>query len=129
MTHSDVVGRTQMARLAAQIGSELDADNAQWTNRFMVPSTSKPGEYYRVAQRKDDGTWGCDCWAWRRKRQCKHLVDILGRLAAVADTVAGEIDASVLATLASARTAYLDLDEPTRRKVKRPSMPARQLDL
>ena len=125
MSHTD---RKQVAAIAAQIGSSLDVDNAQWTNRFMVPSTSKPDTYYRVAQRKTDGSWGCDCWAWKRRRKCKHLIDILGRLAKVAEAAKAELDASVLAMLKSARTAYLDLGGSSR-AVARPTMPARQLDL
>jgi hypothetical protein len=127
MAHKDTVDRGQVAAIAAQIGSSLDVDNDQWMNRFMVPSTSKPDVFYRVAQRKSDGSWGCDCWAWKRRRKCKHLTDILARLAAVAEATKGELDAAVLAMLASARTAYLDLDAG--RAVKRPAMPARQLDL
>jgi len=102
--------QSQIAEVAAEIGSGLMPDNAQWTNRFTVPSTSKFGEVYVVAQRQGDHSWGCSCWAWRRKRTCKHLDRVLSRLAALAEQAASKYDASILQMLTSARTAYLDLD-------------------
>jgi hypothetical protein len=117
--------RDQVAIIAQQIGSSLDVDNHQWTNRFLVPSTSKPDTYYRVAQRKTDGVWGCDCWAWKRRRACRHLTDILARLASV--TVSMPLNDSVLQMLNSARTAFLDLESTPLRFATPP--PSRQLDL
>lgn len=135
-THTN---RSQVAQIAAQIGSSLEPDNDKWTNRFKVKSTSS-SSFHTVAQLKYDnagmaaGTWGCSCRGWtmhvdaQGRRKCRHLTDILGRLAKVAEAAKGELDAAVLAMLASARTAYLDLGG-TSRAVARPSMPARQLDL
>jgi len=105
MTHTP---RSQVEKIAAQIGSSLDDNNAQWINRFMVKSTSS-SSVYRVAQRRSDGSWGCDCWGWKRHRKCKHLTDILARLVKVEFEAKMELDAATLAMLASARTAFLDL--------------------
>jgi hypothetical protein len=84
-------------------------DNDQWINRFTVPSTSKPGTVYVVAQRRTDKSWGCGCWSWKRRRRCKHLDRVLARLAKLAEQVR-EFDPAIVQMLASARTAYLDLD-------------------
>src|SRR5262245_11089707 len=101
--------QSQIAQVAAEIGSGLMPDNDQWTNRFTVPSTSKPGEVYVVAQRHGDQSWGCSCWAWRRKRTCKHLDRVLSRLAKLAEQ-APRFDEPTRRMLAQARTAYIDLD-------------------
>ena len=102
-----------VANIAAKIGSSVMPDNDQWTNRFTVKSSSSD-KIYTVAQRRSDGTWGCDCWGWKRHRHCKHLVDILGRLSRIPTlsvnnetTTAGDGDFSnVVDILASARAAY-----------------------
>jgi len=99
--------REQIARIAAQIGSSLMPDNDQWKHRFTVRSHTSDATYV-VAQRRGDSSWGCSCWAWRRQRKCKHLADILGRLARL-ETQLG-MDAAIVAMLTSARTAHLDLD-------------------
>ena len=126
MAHSDTVDRNQVEQIAEQIGSSLMPDNKVWTNRFTVGSRTSSA-VYTVAQRRTDGVWGCSCRGWIHHRHCKHLTDILRRLAKVAETAKGELDAAVLAMLASARTAYLDLEEEAR-AVTRPTMPGRQLD-
>lgn len=93
--------------VANEIGSGLMPDNDQWVNRFTIPSTSEPGKFYVVAQRRGDHSWGCSCWAWRKSRRCKHLNHILQRLS----ELRGQYEAPILEMLASARTAYLlDLD-------------------
>lgn len=112
MAHT--TNREQAAKIAEAIGSSLMPDNAVWTNRFTVTSTSEPTTLYTVAQRRTDGVWGCSCWGWKRHRNCKHLADILGKLATLAAEVQAGLDKTALAMLASARTAYLDLDESIR---------------
>ena len=106
----DPMDRNQVAQVAEAIGSSLMPDNSQWMNRFTIPSSSG-SKVYTVAQRRSDGVWGCSCPSWINRRHCKHLVSILKQLTEV--QVAAATDPAVLAMLASARTAYLDLDEPT----------------
>lgn len=103
----ETMDRDQVARVAADIGSSLMPDNSQWMNRFTVESTSS-SRVYTVAQRRSDNVWGCSCPAWINRRHCKHLDDILGRLAKL--TAFDVTDPAVLDMLRSARTAYLDLD-------------------
>jgi hypothetical protein len=55
-------------------GSKLP-DNAQWTNRFEVPSSSSD-RVYTIAQNKAKRHWGCDCMGWRRHRNCTHLKNL-----------------------------------------------------
>lgn len=50
MTHAD---RTQVASIAAVIGSTLMEDNRDWVNRFTIDSTSSSRTYV-VAQRRSD---------------------------------------------------------------------------
>ena len=47
-------------------------DNAQWTNRFEIRSSSS-NRLYVVAQNKTKRHWGCSCMGWIRHRNCKHL--------------------------------------------------------
>ena len=132
MTHAD---RAQVAVIASHIGSTLMEDNRDWVNRFTIDSTSSSRTYV-VAQRRSDEVWGCSCPSWRHRRRCKHLIDILARLAEVAATVEDDPVAvigtrsAVRRMLASARTAYLELGSasagPTRR---RPPMMGRAVDL
>lgn len=68
--------------IATSIGSKLEPDNAQWTNRFVIKSSSSNREYV-VAQRKSDGVWGCGCPGWRSRRWCKHITDLHQRLARI----------------------------------------------
>ncbi len=117
--------RSQVAEIAAQIGSELMPDNAVWTNRFSVKSTSSSA-VYTVAQRKTDNVWGCSCRGWTHHRHCKHLTDILSRLAAL-PVPAQRLEPAVKKMLDSARNAYLDLDvKPIAVKHR---MATRKLDL
>jgi hypothetical protein len=97
-----------VCELAAEIGSSLMPDNAQWVNRFTVNSRTSDN-VYTVAQRRSDGSWGCSCWAWRRHRKCPHLRDILQRLSRLAEQAIAR-DAPIRVLLSSARTAFLDLD-------------------
>lgn len=100
-----------VATIAAQIGSSLMPDNEQWMNRFTVKSSSS-SSIYTVAQRRADGVWGCSCRGWIHYRHCKHLTDILGRLARIPTLAVHEVPAgdeefsNVIDILASARAAY-----------------------
>jgi hypothetical protein len=125
MTHT--ADREQVAQIAAQIGSSLMPDSTQWRNRFTVNSTSSSA-VYTVAQRRTDAVWGCSCRGWTHYRRCKHLAEILGRLAVLAEQSQADLDESALAILRSARTAYLDLDESIRVASPVPKA-ARYLDL
>lgn len=127
MFKGEKMDRDQVAQVAEKIGSSLMPDNSQWVNRFTIPSSSG-SRVYTVAQRRNDGVWGCSCPSWINRRHCKHLVQILKQLAEI-QTVAAT-DPAVLAMLASARTAYLDLDAIPTAQV-RASIPTyrRQIDL
>jgi len=129
-----MVSTSEAARVAAQIGSSLLPDNAQWINRFTVQSHTSNATYV-VAQRRSDGVWGCGCKGWTHYRRCKHTADILRRLAAFAERVdpptfrqpefvgdtrggfrqpadkaAPAFNPDTLAMLRSARVAFLDLE-------------------
>jgi hypothetical protein len=77
-----VVEKAVMVRIANRLGVTLLADNAQWTNRFNVRSESS-NKLYTVAQRKSDGSWGCDCMGWKRHKKCKHLAAMMPALGGV----------------------------------------------
>jgi hypothetical protein len=47
-------------------------DNAQYTNRFEIRSSSS-NRVYIVAQHKTSKWWGCSCPGWIGHRKCKHL--------------------------------------------------------
>jgi hypothetical protein len=116
-----------IAAVASQIGSTLLPDNGQWTNRFQVKSLSS-SSLYTIAQRRSDHTWGCSCPGWRNHRRCKHLTDVLQRLAAVAiSATASAFDQATLKMLASARTAYLDLSPA--KEITIPTAKGRVLEL
>jgi hypothetical protein len=110
--------------VAAQIGSTLLDDNAQWHHRFQVKSHTS-SSLYTIAQRRSDDTWGCSCPGWRNYRKCKHLTDVLARLAKV--TISAAYDEVTIGILTSARRAYLDLD--TAKDVAAPKLKGRVLDL
>jgi len=112
-----------IAAVAAQIGSTLLPDNDAWTNRFQVKSASS-GSLYTIAQRRSDKVWGCSCRGWINYRKCKHLTDVLKRLAAVEASVA--YDSDTLTMLASARKVYLDLGAA--KGVAAPKVTGRELD-
>lgn len=56
-------------------GSTRLPDNAQWTNRFTVNSSSSDRQYV-IAQHREHRHWGCDCPGWKRHRTCKHLASV-----------------------------------------------------
>ena len=105
--------------VASRIGSSLMPDNKQWMNRFTVKSQTSD-RVYTVAQRRADGLWGCSCRGWITHRRCKHLDDILSRLAAIPtlststvtaspEPIKGKVSSNVLDILASARAAHANL--------------------
>lgn len=105
--------RQNVAEVARQIGGELLEDTNQWHNRFEVKSRTS-SRLYVIAQRNTDDTWGCSCPGWRHHRRCKHLTDVLRRLAGVAvSAIAKTFDEATLALLSSARSA-LDMEESTK---------------
>ncbi len=104
--------RSTVEKIAKQIGSTLLDDSDKWMNRFQIRSGSSD-RLYVIAQQRADGAWGCSCPGWTHHRKCKHLTDVLGRLAGVADQY------DHLAMMVSARTAYLILDEPATKSVKK----------
>jgi hypothetical protein len=129
MTH---VARSQVAEIAEQIGSSMEPDNKDYITRFTVKSTSS-SSVYLVSQRRRDSVWCCSCRGWtmhvdtQGRRKCKHLTDILGRLANVAAKAQVALDKEVVAMLKSARTAYLDLGGAA--PITRRASAGRQLDL
>lgn len=55
------------------IGSDVILpDNAQYINRFEIPSESS-NRIYIVSQHKAKRHWCCSCMGWKRYRKCKHL--------------------------------------------------------
>ena len=116
-----------IAEVAAQIGSTLLEDNAQWHHRFQIKSSTS-SSLYTIAQRTSDDTWGCSCPGWRHYRKCTHLTDVLKRLADVAvSTAARAYDQATLSILTSARRAYLDLGPA--KATAAPKIKGRQIDL
>lgn len=63
---------TQPATLRIPPRTTVLPDNAQWTNRFEIPSETSD-RIYVVSQHKHNRHWGCSCPAWRIRRECKHL--------------------------------------------------------
>jgi len=62
--------------------SALLPDNAQWTNRFEIRSSSS-NSVYRIAQHKSGRYWGCSCRGYiygkkdsARGKTCKHLTSL-----------------------------------------------------
>jgi len=131
MTHTRTP-REQVAEIACQIGSSLEPDTEQYYNRFKVKSTSS-ASFHLVSQRSRDDVWCCSCRGWtmhvdaQGRRKCRHLTDILARLAKVAAEAQVELDASVVAMLRSARTAFLDLGGAA--PIAKRASAGRQLDL
>jgi hypothetical protein len=121
---------TEIEVLAVAIGSRLLPDTDQWVNRFQVKSTSS-SSLYTVAQRRSDMVWGCSCRGWTHYRHCKHLDDVLERLANVPPanpSKRGPYDKVTASVLTSARTAYLEL-ETIKKRVVVPKAKANVLDL
>jgi hypothetical protein len=122
-----VIERVQAAEIAAQIGSGLMPDNDQWTNRFTVQSSTS-NAIYVVAQRRSDAVWGCSCRGWIHYRHCRHLTDVLQRLARLAERTP-TFNAATLQVLRTARVALLDLDSKTVAIDKSKRVRKRVLDL
>jgi hypothetical protein len=125
--------RAQIEQIAAQIGSSMEPDTDQYVNRFKVESSSS-SSMHLVSQKRSDGTWCCSCRGWtmhvdpQGRRKCKHLTDILRRLADLPAPALATMDPAVLEMIASARTAFLDLGGSAPIKRRR-STAARQVDL
>ena len=121
------VSEASIEAVASQIGGILLPNTDQWFNRFQVKSASSSRQYV-IAQRRSDNVWGCSCPGWINYRKCKHLTDVIQRLAVVADSSASRsFDKATLSMLASARKVYLDL-EPAK-KVAAPVLKGLDLDL
>lgn len=112
--------------VAKRIGGGLLPDNSVWMNRFRIESQTNPGTFYVIAQMRSSKVWGCSCRGWQHYRRCKHVADVLQRLARLADQqpVCEPVTAEVLK---HARLAFLDL-QPSKESA-RPKMRARILDL
>jgi len=70
--------------LASQFNCVLLDDKPGWQHTMGVRSESSD-RLYRVAQRRTDGVWGCNCPAWisakgSPKPPCKHLRPMLPAL-------------------------------------------------
>ena len=64
---------------------------SRWTEHWQVQSESNTSRYYTVS-RAEDGTFGCDCPAWKFKRiQCKHIRGVASAL--IGSDTDGEIHA------------------------------------
>lgn len=50
-------------------------DNALWTNRFEIGSSSSD-RVYVISQNKAKRHWACSCPAWRTRRTCRHLQEL-----------------------------------------------------
>src|ERR1700726_1765760 len=111
-----------VATVAKQIGGGLLPNNEQWYNRFQVKSRTS-SSLYVIAQRRSDDTWGCSCPGWRHHRHCKHLTDVLQRLAKV--VVAADYDQATITMLTSARAA-LELETIA---IAAPGLKGRVIDL
>jgi hypothetical protein len=115
-----------IAAVAREIDGVLLPDSAQWHNRFQIKSSTSSREYV-IAQRNTDDTWGCSCPGWRNHRRCKHLTDVLRRLARVAvSAVAKTFDEATTAMLTSARAA-LDMETP--KDIAAPTLKGRGVDV
>ena len=86
--HRTAISRLISARLARNAAGSVTLSDAEiashvlahiispptdhWVARYSVES-SNGDTLYTVAQ-KDDGTWGCNCWIWKKTRSdCKHI--------------------------------------------------------
>ena len=69
---AELVARNALVVAANRIGANLLPDNAQWTNRVEIKSSSS-SRLYIVAQHKTNGSFGCSCPGWKAHRHCKHL--------------------------------------------------------
>jgi hypothetical protein len=64
--------RQALVAIANQIGATILPDNAQWTNRIEIRSSTS-SRLYIVAQRKSDGSWHCSCAGNKSYQHCKHI--------------------------------------------------------
>ena len=76
-------------------GNALE-DNAQYTNRFEIASSSS-NRVYVVAQNKMTGEWSCSCPAWiikkpGKERTCRHLRAIMPELLSAQNPVPRKIE-------------------------------------
>lgn len=63
---------TKMTVVTRPAGSVKLPDNAQYTNRFEIRSSSS-NRIYVIAQSKSGRWWACSCPGWIRHKDCKHL--------------------------------------------------------
>ena len=81
-----------LVQLANALGSELMADNAQYTSRIAIKSLSNPTKSYVLSQRKSSLKWLCGCpdFLFNRKQQshCKHLRHAMSILEEVENNLA-----------------------------------------
>jgi hypothetical protein len=58
--------------------SKFGSSSATWVNRWEITSMTSDRTY--VVGQKVDGTWGCDCAAWKfhkaPKPPCKHILKV-----------------------------------------------------
>jgi hypothetical protein len=101
--------RAQIAQIAEQIGSSLMPDSDRYINRFTIDSTSSSKTYVVSQDTASGNRWCCGCTGWINHRHCKHLKDILRRLANLSEQTVASLNDEAREMLASARTAYLDL--------------------
>ena len=64
--------RQALVIVANQIGATILPDNAQWTNRIEIRSSTS-SRLYIVAQNKKTGEFACSCPGWLSHRHCRHL--------------------------------------------------------
>lgn len=69
-----LLDRKALLTVANHAGGELLPDNAQYTNRFQIKSSSST-RLYIVSQIKKTGEWRCSCprCCTNPARTCKHL--------------------------------------------------------
>ena len=81
MTNTNTASASRLTTLAVPSDACLP-DNAQWTNRFEIRSSSS-SSVYRIAQHKTGRYWGCGCRGYifakkdsARGKTCKHLTTL-----------------------------------------------------
>jgi hypothetical protein len=56
--------------------------SSQWVSQWEVASESNPSKFYKVSQRQD-GSFACDCPAWKfkpaPKPPCKHINGLIAK--------------------------------------------------
>jgi hypothetical protein len=68
---------TKNSELTVRIpaGTQLLEDNAAYTNRFEIHSSSGD-DVYVVSQSKSGRWWSCGCFGWIRHKHCHHLKEL-----------------------------------------------------